>query len=841
MRERQKHLQIRALIVSLSVALSSIAPAPCTGAPGPNKFTEDALSPLADAYGDPLPAGAIARLGTSRFRHGYAIFAARFAQNGRTLATVGAARSLCLWDWATGKPILELGESGQGSRAVAYSPDGTLIAFEDTQNEIAGRLSLVDVATGKELRQLQGHADFIQALAFSPDGRRLASASSDRTVGLWEVATGKMLHQLQGHARWSKVQAVAFSPDGKYLASGGFDRVVILWDANTGNQFAKLTGHQDAILSLDFSPDNKVLASASADGTIRLWNFQKQEMPRVLDVCPRGVRCLAFGFDGQLFSGDGEGTITAWNLASGARLRSWPAHTNGVFSLDLAPDGRTLVSASFWESSPRFWDAATGKELRPFDGHRSMAYWLSFSPDGKFLLSAGHDHTLRRWDWTAGKEDVLYRWVQPDRGPVQISPNHEVVAVSQDSDDSVRAWNGVTGQSILRYSKPALRREVFTFSQDSKILASGGGERLIRLWDLKTGKEIHRFSCSKVIDSLAFSPDGKTLASSAAGTVSIWEVAHDKELRSFKSQEPILSLLFSPDGNLLASAAARPASHSRLAGRSRLWDVRSGEELSHFAADMASPYAVAFSPNGRYFAGSSEAMTAIREVATGLVLRRIANPSSGVVAVAFSSDGRLLAISAADSEILICDVTGQKDAGHLKPTPVDSNDFERAWRMLGDSNSENAFDALWALVAGGDKTVALLAKRLRPAQLPDIHYLRQLIADLDDDRFNVRQSAEQELARLGELARTALKQAAGKTTLQVDKALKELLSRIDDPAADAERLRVYRAIEILEQIATPSALRVLEDLARGAPEARLTREAKASLRRLIVRNAPGSS
>jgi sugar lactone lactonase YvrE len=470
-----------------------------------------------------------------------------------------------------------------------------------------------------------------------------------------------------------------------------------------------------------------------------------------------------------------------------------------VVSLAFSPDGSGLASGDSEEGTLIVWRLKDRKPLHTFAGHFANVLSVAYSPDGKVLASGdgyrgtgGFDAQVRLWDLSAGR--LLRQF-----------PGH---------------LNSV---------------ESLAFAPDGKRLASAGHDARAKVWDVTTGKRLLQIRGEDTWSkSVAFSPDGKTLlVAGSPGELALWRVDSGRKVRDLgppgDESRMIAGAAFLPGGR---TVLAREADTGRLRfNEARFWDAENGRLLRSFSFGEAegSPGCLALSPDGNTLAtGGGYRDPAIRlwDTTTGKRVGRLSGPNGGPDAsLAFSPDGKRLASGSVDTTVVLWDVARAR--------------LEHLWDELAGGPGEGA-SAARRLAATPEEAVPFLRDRLRRAAAAEDR-ARRLITDLDDDDFQRREKASHALERLGPEAAFPLHQALqGSPSAEARLRLRRALDKVKAPQGghDFQPRSVWLALAVLEEVGTPDAGRVLEELAKGPADSVVTREAGAALERLAQRRRP---
>jgi WD40 repeat protein len=697
----------QACAAAVMVLAACLAGAPVQSADGPNKAPDPKNAPAAvartDLYGDPLPAGALARMGTVRFC--YSATSIAYSPDGKVLAAGGADNHIRLYDAATGKEIRRLSghqvrtfkseedskgavpflvESvGEGNvTTLGFSPDGKTLASGGWDDMVR----LWDVATGKELHKLDAHKGMVARVVFAPDGKVLASRGGiDGVLRLWDAASGAELRKIEGLSRvnpWRfyREAALAFSVDFRAVVAST-RKAIVFYDVASGKETRKLEGYRDCMY-VAFSPDGKLLAAGGLDDagkeqySLRLWDAAAGKELRRCEL-PKNEPVTGFAF-----SPDGAGLAAlvaetdsfVFDVATGKVLHRLPHYW--PFRIAYAPDGKTVVTIR--GQALRLWDPATAKERSlDYHGHQSGVTSAVLSPDGKTVASGAED--VRLWDVATAKQ--VGRIASPGTA-VAFAPDGKVLATVGRGRKTLHLWEADGGKEVLKVDGPRLLRAV-VFSPDGKLLATGDEQATVRLYDRSTHKQRHEIDMKSGADSLslAFSPDGKSLACAGAWNeggvpngvtlnlqkrvtivgkagffVLLWDTDTGKEIRRFGGlKDNVKSVVFSPDGKTLAAASRD--------GRIALWETATAKELLHILAhpnhkdaSFACAPSVAFSPDGKTLASAGTDRTVrLWDPVTARELARY-QADAECYCVAFGQSGKTLLSGGADTAVIVWDL-----------------------------------------------------------------------------------------------------------------------------------------------------------------------------------------
>jgi WD40 repeat protein/beta-lactamase regulating signal transducer with metallopeptidase domain len=584
----------------------------------PTKESTPSAVDKRDLYGDPLPAGAILRLGTTRLRHSTYLLNVTFSPDGRTLATVGNSDSeVRLWDVKTGRLIRAFrAPVGDPPTVAAFSPNGARLAVACFR----GGVQLWDVASGLEVWETPERHDraWIVALAFAPDGHSFVTSSQQRdgAIRLWD-ADNRGRQRLLVHFEDGNLapRLLAFSPDAKLLAYNE-RRDIHIYNLERGVESGKFVKAHGEILSLTFGPDGKTLFSGGNSLYRRV-----PGKPNHVESDPR---------------------VRMWDIASGKLIREFAeaGPDTDACAAVLSRDGRTLASRQ--SNSIKLWDVSSGKVVRTIPG-----FWLP---------AAASDKTIHNG------------WAVTHNG-LALSPDASLLACTNHPLHTITLWDTATGRRKLDFPDSHCERvEGLACSPDgSRIATAGGKDGTVRLWDAASGKALRTFVIGDSYPcgarSVAFSSDGKSVIAGGpnykdardTGIVRIWDVESGAVRLELRTGTDVVKVALSHDGNTLAIATSKfqeffiDRSGRELAQQRtlRLVDVKTGAERRQIELG-GYPKSLAFSADGRRVSvvGNDSVITTW-DVATG----KLAHPAAGggrprvMVAAAIANDGTLAAVS----------------------------------------------------------------------------------------------------------------------------------------------------------------------------------------------------
>jgi WD40 repeat protein/serine/threonine protein kinase len=402
-------------------------------------------------------------------------------------------------------------------------PDGRLLATAHPD----GVAIIWKASTGEEPRRLSGPGKDVRGAAFSPDGLQVALRRPDQTM-IWNVRTGQLIESFQtdGDAGWG----VEFSSDGQRLASASEDGSIRIWDASPitespARELRTLTGHTEEVRAVVYSPDGKAIASTGDDMIIRLWDAESRRSLPLLRGHTSRVRGLAFSPDGRRIASSGrKAPNIVRELETGSAVMEITSPDfDGAMGVAYSPDGRYLATAS--GNGGDLFDAATGKHVVTLPQHVWFVLCLSYSRDGRRIAVGSRNGAVKVSEVPSGRLIPSLNENAGRTSAVAFSADDRYLAAAG-ADGFIRFWDTATWMARAKIAAHNGAALGLSYSHDGKWLASCGADQTIKIWDTASHQEVTTLQGHQgEVNAVAFSPDGKRLVSASADhTVKIWDV-----------------------------------------------------------------------------------------------------------------------------------------------------------------------------------------------------------------------------------------------------------------------------------------------------------------------------
>lgn len=429
------------------------------------------------------------------------------------------------------KNIFSSGHSG-GAWSAVYSPDRKMFLSASSDKTI----KIWDIEIGECIKTFKGHSDSINSVMHAPCSRKILSASNDKTIKVWNIETGDCVKTYLGHS--DKINSAVYSSDGKKILSASDDKTIKVWDVETGNCIKTYLGHTDKINSAVYSPDGNKILSASYDETIKEWEIESgvciNEINEI-DGCFYMLTMAIYAQNSTRILGAAEsGLVLEIDLDTHQILKELRGHSEKVATLVYSPNGKRILSASR-DNMIKEWDAETGECLKTYKGHSDWVNSAVYSPDGKRILSTSCDNTIKEWDVETGEcIKTLQCYSNTVFLGTQFSLDGKKI-LSSLSDSTIKEWNTETGECIHIYKGHSRPIASLAYRPDGiRILSVSLGET-IKEWDVDSGKCIRTYDVKSSEPSKAiYSPDGKIiLADYVDHTIREWSAENGKLLKEY--------------------------------------------------------------------------------------------------------------------------------------------------------------------------------------------------------------------------------------------------------------------------------------------------------------------
>jgi WD40 repeat protein len=432
--------------------------------------------------------------------------------------------------------FVQIGHLGRRITSVAFSPDGKH-AFSGSWDKT---IKIWDVSTGREIRTISEPRDKISSIAVSPSEKYILSAEEGMAgnIKLWDTVSGKKIRTFNSHNDTPFEIVVAVTPDGKYAISGAPDKTLKLWDIASGNEVRSFSGNTAGIASIAVTPDGKYVVAGSRDNaettsganvkshdsTIRMWEISTGRQVMACNTGTGWVQAVAVSPDGKnLISADFDDSARMWELPSGKQVKVF--QTGGAASVAISPDGKFVLFGGCEDL--QLWDIASGKKIKVFKEPSGWVRSVAISPDGKYALSGSDSNAVKLWKIKPDKEmttrfQQLRNWLSSKLGDSRSI---------EETDKPVRIFGG--------NARPVASVSVGT-SGNTMLIGQNAGS--LNFWDIANGRQIKTIHHTLGVTSAVISPDGTRAAAGGwdfpanRSVVKLWDIKTGKEISTLKNE-----------------------------------------------------------------------------------------------------------------------------------------------------------------------------------------------------------------------------------------------------------------------------------------------------------------
>lgn len=668
---------------------------------------------LAEVFSENPPAPSAVR---ELIGHRGPVLSVAFSPDGTRLASCGVDNAVLVWDVAAGKLLKTMrGHAGQ-VRSVGFLADNRSVMsvgydglfkvwdVEEYNESIAVRPSVIS-----------GHADAVLAADFAPDEKSIVTASRDRTARITGVSAsgaqpaGASTVLAEGHEYLTS--SASLTPDGRTLVTAAVDGTTRIWDLRSGVEKSVLSGTGRAAV-LAVSADGRLALTGDSAKGAQLWNLADGTLLRTLPSHRTDVSAVAFSPDGtMLCTAEGSGRVNAYRTADAAPLWSQLVHSRRITGLLFTRDGKQLLSASLDNTVGRF-QAADGHELRPLIWKHPSGVTSLAAAGAKHAVTTCEDGRVRLWTIASGDESQVLPLPEAKYASTGCSPDGRYLAAVDPQSRRIRLYDVQERMELHPEGKVAAAIDdaapwldgatqdaliwSAVFAADGASLVTVGGNEAL-LWDRKTAARLQTFRPHGAIAGVAYSPDGRELATAGwDGAVKIWNVADGRAVRKLQGSRSgaINSISYSRDGRHLLTAG-----NDRTA---RIWDAATGKELAAFTGHSQRVLHASFDADAkRIVTASADGSARIWDVANNKTLHELVGHGRSVLAAEFSRDGKHVVTAGADDTARIWTTVDGKLletlSGHT--APVTSASFSADGRRVVTGSRDSGVK-LWDITNG---------------------------------------------------------------------------------------------------------------------------------------------